>query len=99
TICAGLVFPPAPAAAAAERAATDAGAREKLLDLRRAAQEEASRIERELARREDELARRAGVASAADQRVIARAAALDEREHELRAADERRRAREEERKQ
>jgi ribonucrease Y len=86
------------AEAAVERAAIEAEAREKLLDTRRAAQDDASRVERELQRREDELGRRAGSVSAAEQRVIARAAALDERERELRAADDRRRAREEERK-
>jgi ribonuclease Y len=87
------------AEAAASLAAAQAEEGEKLLEQKRRAQEEASRTERELQRREDELRKREGAMAGDEQRVIARAAALSEREQGLKAADERRRVTDEERKQ
>jgi len=78
------------AEAAAERASIEAAGLERVLEQKRAAQEEASRAERELQRREDELRRREGAISVDEQRVIARAAAVSEREAGLKSADERR---------
>src|SRR5581483_4282580 len=92
------VLETARAAVAAERAAADAQSREKLLELKRAAHDEASRRERELQRREDELGRRAGEFSVGEQRVIARAAAVEEREVALKAAEARRKQLEDDRK-
>jgi ribonuclease Y len=86
------------AEAAAARAAADSEEREGLFERRRAAQEEASRIERDLSRREDELHRRASALSVNEQRVIARAAQLGEREAGWKAAEERRRQLDDERK-
>jgi ribonuclease Y len=86
------------AEAAAERAAIEAAEREKVLELKRAAQDEASRLERELGRREDEVRKRESAIAVDEQRVIARVAAVSEREAGLKAADERKRNLEGERK-
>ena len=86
------------AEAATLRATADAEERERLFALKAAAQAEASRIERERARREDDLRRRDGSIASEEQRVIARAAALSEREAGLKAAEEKRRLTDEERK-
>ncbi len=75
---------------AAERSSAEAEGREKLLEVKRAGQEECSARERELQRREDELGRRAAAISVDEQRVIARAAAVESHEKELRAHEARR---------
>ncbi len=86
------------AESAAAVSAADADATEKLLDARRAAQEEAHKLERELQRREDELARREIAFAAEEARVIARSAAVNEREQGLKQLDATRRQRDDERK-
>ena len=86
------------AEAAATVSSASAEAREKLLDARRASQDEAHKLERELQRREDELARREITFSAAETRVIARAAAVAEREQGLKAFEATRRQHDDERK-
>ena len=86
------------AEAAAMVAAASGSAREQLLDARHAAQAEALKVEREMARREDELSRRQASFSAEEQRVIAQAAALNEREQGLKAFEAQRRQLDEERK-
>lgn len=85
------------AEAAAERAAASASAREQLLDAKRAAQEEALAAERALQLREDEVARREAAVSGDEQRVIARAAAMSEREQALQSFEARKRAFDDER--
>jgi ribonuclease Y len=75
-----------------------AEAKEKLLDARHAAQEEAHKLERELQRREDEIARREITVATEESRVIARAAAVTEREQGLKGFEATRRQRDEERK-
>jgi ribonuclease Y len=85
------------AEAAAERTAIEAAEGERALELRRVAQAEASGVERELERREDELRRRESSIAIDEQRVIARAAAVSEREGGLKLAEERRRELEAER--
>jgi ribonuclease Y len=90
----------ATARAEANATVTSAAAsiKEQQLDARRAAQDEAHKIERELQRREDELDRREATFSVEEQRVIARAAAIGEREGGLSVADEKRRQLDDERK-
>jgi ribonuclease Y len=77
---------------AVERAQAEAEARERVLELKRVAQEEATRARRELERREDELRLREAGASQSEQRVIARGAAVSAREESLKAFEGRRRA-------
>jgi ribonuclease Y len=72
--------------------AAAASVKEQQLEVRRVAQDEAQKQERELARREHELARREAAFSADEQRVIARATALSEREQGLKSLDDKRRA-------
>jgi ribonuclease Y len=86
----------AEAAAAVSSAAAEA--KEKVLDARHAAQEEAHKLERELQRREDEVARREIAFAAEESRVIARAAAVAEREQGLKGFEATRRQRDDERK-
>jgi ribonucrease Y len=85
------------AEAAAAIAAASGSAREQVLEARHAAQNEALKAERELARREDELARRESGFSAGEQRVIARAAAVSEREQGWKAFEAKKRELDEER--
>jgi ribonuclease Y len=87
------------AEAAAELSSASAGAREKLLEARHAAHDEAQKIERELHRREDELGRRASALSLDEQRVMTRAAALTEREQGVKQAEQKKRALDDERRQ
>ena len=75
------------AEAAAALSAAVGSAKEQVLDARHVAQEEALRIERELQRREDDVAKRESAFSAAEQRVIARAAAVNEREQGWKALE------------
>ncbi|MDB4967660.1 MAG: metal dependent phosphohydrolase [Myxococcales bacterium] len=88
----------AQAEAAAAMSAAAGSAKEEVLEARRVAQEEALRIERELHRREDEVARREATSSATEQRVIARAAAVHEREQGLKAFEAKKRELDEARK-
>jgi ribonuclease Y len=76
--------------ATAERARAESEAREQLFKRKLRAKEEESRLERELHVREDRLSARISEISGKEQRLIARAAALEEREVALRAHEERR---------
>jgi ribonuclease Y len=77
--------------------AAAASVKEQQLEARRVAQDEAHKLERELSRREHELARRETAFSVDEQRVIARAAALGEREQGLKSFDDKRRGMSDER--
>jgi ribonuclease Y len=85
------------ASAAAERARLDAESREKILKLRSDAHEAGAQKGRELREREDALKQRLSAISADEQGIIARAAALEEREQATRAADGKKKQLEEER--
>ena len=96
---AAAIVETARAEAATVRASADAEERERVFELKRLAQEEASRIERELRRREDELRKRDATIAVDEQRVIARVAAVEGREQKLREADDLRKQLDAERKQ
>ncbi|MCU1277886.1 MAG: metal dependent phosphohydrolase, partial [bacterium] len=75
-----------------------AEAKEKVLEARRVAQDEALRIERDLQRREDQVGRREASFAVEEARVIARAAAVAEREQGLKGFEATRRQHDDERK-
>ncbi|HEX4460778.1 MAG TPA: Rnase Y domain-containing protein [Polyangia bacterium] len=95
----GAIAAIARAEAAAAVQSASASAREQALEARRQAHEESVKSERELHAREDALMRKLSTLNTNEQRVLARATAIQEREQGLKQLDQKKRDFDEQRKQ